>query len=484
MIGILSYGVYIPRYRLPREEAYASMGWFNPVTRGYAKGEKAVANYDEDALTLGVEAARTCLESGRRKGVTGLFWASTTPPYAERQNAGIMAHALNLPEYVETVDMTGSLKAGTSALLAAFDTAAAGRGGNVLAVASDCRLSKVASAQEHVFGDGAAAFLIGDGEPLASLQGSYTLSCDFVDYRRGTKEDFGKAWEDRWIRDLGYGRLIIDALSGLLKAQHTSPDSIAKVVFPCPYPAVRKKITAKLGIDPSKVQEEVHQNIGDAGVATPLLMLVSALEEASPGQLIAVVGYGNGAQALLLKVEKGMEGYLRGEWQKSLARRAEISYEKYLAFKELVPLELGIRGEEIAPTAVSVLWRERKAFLGLMGSRCKRCGTPVYPPQRVCVNPGCRAIDEMEAYSFADKTGRLFTYTADNLAFSVDPPALYGIVDFDGGGRYWFDLTDCDLGDLKVGMEVRMSFRRKYVDKNRSISGYFWKAVPIARGGE
>ena len=110
--------------------------------------------------------------------------------------------------------------------------------------------------------------------------------------------------------------------------------------------------------------------------------------------------------------------------------------------------------------------------------------TPVYPPQKVCVNPQCKTMEEMEAHSFAEKRGKLFTFTADNLAFSVDPPALYGMVDFEGGGRYWFDLTDCALDDLEVGMEVKMSFRRKYVDKNRSILGYFWKAVPVRGGGE
>ncbi len=482
MVGILSYGAYVPRYRLSRKAIFDAVGWFAPATRGYARGEKAVANYDEDSLSMGVEAARACLRS--KESVYALYFASTTPPYMERQNSAIVAHALNLPDSVEAVDLTGSMKAGTAALLAAFDSVKSGRAPAAMAVAADARLAKVASAQEHLFGDAAAALLVGNGDPLASLLGSYTVSCDFVDYRRSTKNDFGKAWEERWIRDIGYGRLIQEALSGLLKQQGISPKLLAKVAFPCPYSAVRKKIAARMGIDPTKVQENVHQLIGDAGVAMPMLLLVSALEESKPGDLIAVASYGNGAQALLLKVEKGIGVYKKGLWQRALSRRAEMSYEKYLAFKELVPLELGIRGEEVAPTALSVLWRERKAVLGLVGSRCKRCGTPVYPPQRVCVNPQCKAMDEMEDYPFAERKGKLFTFTADNLAFSMNPPALYGVVDFEGGGRYWFDLTDCALEELKVGMEVKMTFRRKYVDKNRSIFGYFWKAVPVIEGGE
>lgn len=83
----------------------------------------------------------------------------------------------------------------------------------------------------------------------------------------------------------------------------------------------------------------------------------------------------------------------------------------------------------------------------------------------------------MEDYNFARKKGRIFTFTADNLAVSGEPPAIYGILDFEGGGRYWFDFTDCDLKEVKVGAPVVMSFRRKYLDQGRGVHGYFWKAV-------
>ena len=116
--------------------------------------------------------------------------------------------------------------------------------------------------------------------------------------------------------------------------------------------------------------------------------------------------------------------------------------------------------------------------LGLCGSRCRVCGTPQYPRQVVCANPDCNASGQMDVYRFSDKRGRLFTYTGDSLAPSSSPPAVYGVVVFDGGGRYTFDLTDCDLDSLEVEMPVEMSFRRKYRDATRGIHGYFWKAVP------
>jgi len=85
----------------------------------------------------------------------------------------------------------------------------------------------------------------------------------------------------------------------------------------------------------------------------------------------------------------------------------------------------------------------------------------------------------MEKYRFSDKKGTLLMYTGDSLAFSPSPPEMYGMVDFEGGGRYQFNITDTDLDVLSVGMPVEMSFRKKYVDTKFGIHGYFWKAVPV-----
>jgi uncharacterized OB-fold protein len=117
--------------------------------------------------------------------------------------------------------------------------------------------------------------------------------------------------------------------------------------------------------------------------------------------------------------------------------------------------------------------------LGLWGVKCKKCGTPQIPPQKVCVNGECGAMGEMEEHLFSNKIGHISSYTGDMLAASLNPPAIYGQIEFEGGGKMLFDFTDCDLDELKTGMAVRMSFRRKYYDAKRGISGYFWKAVPV-----
>ena len=477
MVGITSYGAYIPWLRIDRKTISSAMGWFNP---GALPGEKAVANYDEDSLTMAVAVGMDCLSNLEREKIGGLYFATTTSPYKERQDAGIISTALDLPPDIRTADFTDSTKAGTTALISACEAVKAGSMKNILVCASDCRLGKAGSAQEQVFGDGAAAFLIGDSDIIASLEGSYSLCYDFMGQWRAESDKFQRAWEDRFIRDEGYTKFIPQAISGLLSKYKLEISDFAKVVYSCPYAREHAAIGKKLGIDPSRVQDHMLASVGDSGTAYPLTMLVAALEEAKPGDKILVASFGNGGEALFFQMTEEVEKARNRKRIKSyLASRQELNnYEKYASFRNMLPLEKGIRGDEIDFTQVSTLWRERKSVLALCGARCKKCGTPQYPYQRVCVKPDCGAIDEMEYYRFSDKRGKLFTYTGDSLAFSPSPPAIYGVIDFNGGGRYWFDLTDCVLDSLSVDMPVIMSFRRKYFDESRGISGYFWKAAP------
>jgi uncharacterized OB-fold protein len=209
------------------------------------------------------------------------------------------------------------------------------------------------------------------------------------------------------------------------------------------------------------------------------MMLVAALEDAKPGDKILVTSYGNGTDAMFFQVTEHIEKARNHRGiKKHLASRKELAnYERYLSFRDVIPMEAGFRGE-VGSTRLSLAWRDRKAILALVGCRCKHCGTPQYPSQRVCVNPKCGKIDEMEYYRFSDKKAKLFSYTSDSLAYSVSPPEMYGVLDFEGGGRYAFNITDCEMESLSVDMLLEMSFRRKYVDSVRGIHGYFWKAVP------
>lgn len=480
MSGIVSCGGYIPRYRLSRKFIFESMGWLNPASAGYARGEKAVANYDEDSLTMATAAAIESLAGGDRLQVEGLHFASTTMPYKERLNAAIMANALNLPDTIRSSDFTGGLRAGTTALISALETVEAGRAKKILVTSADTRLGKMGTVEEMIFGDGAAAFLVGDDDIIAEFKGSYSLSCDFVDHYRGSMAKYDRSWEERWIRDEGIEKFIPAAVEGLMKKYDLKVSDCAKLIYPCPYAAAHKNIAKKLGLDDQRLEPTMMDRIGNTGTPHSFLMFLSALEKSKPGDNLVVVSFGSGCDALLFSVTDKITEYTGNKTLgKHLNRGKELtSYQKYIVFKGLGQADFGLRSEEDIWTRWTLQWRNRKVF-ALVGTRCKACGTPQFPPQRVCVNPACGAIDQMEDYPFAQKNAHVFNYTGDLLAATFDPPGIHGQVNFEGGGRYWFEFTDCTLDEMKVGMPMKMDFRKKYYDSRRDIHGYFWKAVPV-----
>jgi len=476
MVGITSYGAYVPLYRLDRMVIFSAIGWAAPAAPH--PGEKAVANHDEDSLTMAVAAGIDCLSGLNRENIDGLYLATTTSPYKERQASGIVATALDLPPDIRTADFTGSLRAGTIALNSAID-AVKSDSKNVMLVASDCRLGAGAGLAEQTFGDGAAALLFGDKGVIASLEGSYSISADLMDVWRADGDTFIRSWEDRFIRDEGYEKFIPEAASKLMAKCNLSAKDFAKVAFYGPDVRTHGRIARRMRLEPEQIQDPLLTTIGNTGAAFSLMMLVAALEDAKPGDKILVISYGNGSDALYFQVtdeikkvkgRRGIKGHLASKKQLP-------SYEKYARFRDTLPIEAAERAA--APfTSLSALWREHRGVTSLVGSKCKRCGTPQYPTQRICANPECKAVDEMEPYRFSDKKARLFTYTGDNLAFSPDPPQAYGMIDFEGGGRSMFDVTDCVLEELSVDMPVEMSFRRMYRDQTRGISNYWWKAAP------
>jgi len=397
-----------------------------------------VANFDEDTITMAVAAGMDCLNGVDRKKVDGLYFATTTSPYKGRQNAGIILTALDLSHDCRTADFTNSDRAGTTALLSAGDAVKGGSAKSILLCAADYRMGKPGGMWEEIYGDGAAALLLGEDEVVARLEGFYSLSYDFMGTWRAAGDKFERAWEDRWIRDEGYKKFIPEAISGLLRRYSLNPKNFSKIIYPCLYLRDHASIGKKLGFEPDQIHDHMFTIIGNTGTASPLMMLISALEDAKPGDRILVVSYGNGCDALFFQVTEKIETLK--DKKRAIRKQVEAkknldSYEKYAAFRNIMPIEVGIGGGDIAFSSMSVAWRERKSILALYGSKCLRCGTPQYPVQRVCVKPDCGAVDEMEDYRFSDKKGRILTYTADNLAFTPSPPAIYGIVDFEGGGE-------------------------------------------------
>ena len=478
MVGIRSYGAHIPRFRLDRNVMQLAL-----LFLGFAplRGEKAVANWDEDSITMAVAAAVDCLKDEDSDRVDGLYFASTSQTYALRQNAGIAAAALDLKTSTRTADFTDSTKSGTAALLAAADAISAGSLNSCLVSAADCRVSKVGSNGDYTYGDGAAAFLLAKEDVIANIEGAFSTTHDFVDRRRLEGERMEHLWEERFIRDAGYMKFIPEAVKGLVDKYKLNIKDFSKVIYACSFAGAHSALAKVMGLVPEQVQDPMLNNVGETGVAQSLMMLVAALEDAKPGDKIMVVSFGQGCDAFYLTVTdnitkmKGKKG-IKG----NLANKAPLgSYEKYLAFRKLMPSEIGIRGEETLYTSFSIVSRDSREIYGMVGTKCKKCGTPAWPAQRICPNPDCGAVDQIEPYRFADKKANIFTYTSDFLAASIYPPSSYGFIDFVGGGRTGVDFTDCDANSLKVGLPVELSFRIKFTDEKRAAVNYGWKGIPI-----
>ncbi|MGN6515191.1 MAG: hydroxymethylglutaryl-CoA synthase family protein [Rhizomicrobium sp.] len=483
MTGITSYGAYIPRLRLQRKAVAQANAWFAPGLAGAGKGERAMANWDEDAVTMSVEAARDCLPAQDplkdRAFVDGVYFASTTMPFSDRQNAGIIAGALNLAQGISSLDIASSQRAGTSALLAALDSVASGRLSAPLVLAGEKRKARAASAQELAYGDAAAAFTLGKDNVVARFLGSHSVTLDFVDHFRGADENYDYGWEERWIRDEGYSKIVPAAIKTLLEKAGVSGSDIAHLILPCPFAKLDQALAKQSGIDPAKVRDNLAATVGDAGSSHALLMLAHVLEAAKPGEKILIAQFGQGCDCLLFEATPRIAEIKRSGVSGSLARRKEeTNYNKFLGFNGLIELEKGMRAEVDKRTALTVLYRKSDMLTGLVGGKCRVCGTAQFPRTRVCVNPNCKAIDSQDPYSFADQPGTILSWSADFLTYSMSPPSHYGMITFADGGRFMADITDVEQGQIDSGTKVRMVFRIKDRDEKRGFIRYFWKAVP------
>ncbi len=480
MFGITSYGAYIPWHRLERQNFVKAWGGFA------VPGERAVAYFDEDSVTMAVEAGIDCLGDIDAKKIDGLFFASTSSPYKEKQCSSLMAVPLDLRSDIRTSDFNTSLRSGAIAMAQAYDTVKAGSANSVLVAIADNRIGGLAGFTEQTIGDGAAAFLLGNQDVIAEIQEIYSVSDELSGTWRSSQDTFVCSWEDRMVQDEGYTPVLTKAINGLMKKAGRAPKDFAKVVVDNPGdPRAHAKLLASLGFEQTQIQEPLtmFMNVGFCGCAHAPMMLVSALEDAKPGDRILFAGSGNGADVFSMQVTDAIKKLKpRKGIKKHLATKTMMDkYNDYLRWRELVPLEEARRPKK-EPNKISAIWRQRKILLGLYGVKCKKCGSPQYDngsnsttPIRICAE--CHSQDDFDDYKFSDKTGTVFSFTNDLLAPSLDPPSSVVLVDFEGGGRSFFDLTDRDPEEVKIGMKVNMTFRKVLFDKG--YTNYFWKARPI-----
>ena len=464
MIGIISCGYHIPFYRLEREKI--GQAW----ARRPGKGERAAIYFDEDALTLGLEAAQRCLEEKGRTGIDGLYFASTSAPFWQRSCASFMAAACDLPAACETADFAGSLRSATTALRAAMDAVSSGRLSQVLIASGEVRDGQPGEGEEEWFGDAGSAVTLGREGVIAEILGLASRSDDFLDEWRRDTDSFIQTQASRFSSERGYQASVVAVGTALLQKHGLQPQDCAKVILPSPDGRAHLGAAKKLGFQDAQVQNPLYSEIGACGSAAPFVLLAAALETANPGDLLLLLGYGEGADACLLQVTEEIR-----------ARSLVQSVSDHLSEKRLYPsyqifkkMRTYAAEHEDGPELSNVfLAKEEKQNVRLYGSQCPRCGTKQYPITRICI--ACHNHDSLQEVPLAH-AGEVFTFTRDHLYVAADSPTIMSVVDLDEGGRVYIQMTDVDPEDVRVGDTVVLTLRRR--KEGPTMHHYYWKCRP------
>jgi hydroxymethylglutaryl-CoA synthase len=457
--GILAAAGYVPHGRLDKSEIAAFVG------SGGGRGTRSVAWYDEDTTTMAVEAGRIARRTSDVMP-TAVYFSTISPAYVDKTNATAVAAALRLDSDVIAADFGGAQRSAVAALLAGLASS-----GPVLTVAADARSGWPGSGDEAAGGDAGAAVLVGDdsdGPLLAEFLGSASVTDEFTDRWRGAGESRSKLWEERFGETV-YVPLGEQAFRAALKKADLEADAVDKAIVTGLHSRAVRVLSTKLGLK-DKLVDELAATVGNTGSAHPGLLLASALDEATPGQVIALIVLADGADVLLFRAGAAAATASSRPVAAQVAEGTKVPYGKFLSWRGGIVIEPPRRPEPTRHSA-SAAARNDDWKYGFAGRRDPGTGAPQLPPLPT----------GGETVPMSDIAGTVATFTIDRLAYSPSPPIVFAVVDFDGGGRYPVEVTDVQQADIAtdvtVGARMEMTFRRLFTADG--LHNYFWKARPV-----
>lgn len=465
--GIIAMSGYLPQLRLDRKAFAKDLAWSGlPMPRA---GYRAVAGWDEDALTMALEAARGLAAPAP----DALRFTSTSAYFTDRLQSGILKDALALADTVRTTDAANSRRAGTSALLDAL----LGTGDELIA-AGEKRETQAGSAAQLNYGDGAAAVRVGAGAP-ARLVGHAGLNHDLIDRYTSRDHPTPYSYEERFVRDTAVEALIVPAVRAACASAGIEPAALGQVACAEPVSGCWRAAAKALGCAAPNHAETLTAQAGDLGAAHPLFALGLALGAAQPGDHVLVVGFGSGVDALVFAVDGAVPG--AAEFAGQLAEGEVLTgITRFLHLSGALSLDWGMRAEFAQKAQATVLERNGRDMIGFIGGR-DSTGNVQFPRSAYPVNPALDAVETMEPVRLADLEASVVSVTADRLNFSPDPPFDFGLVQFDNGARVLMELVDRLPTGFQVGQRVRMRLRIKALNPTLGFRTYFWKAAPLAR---
>ncbi|NHJ12761.1 MAG: hydroxymethylglutaryl-CoA synthase [Candidatus Thorarchaeota archaeon] len=343
MVGIVGYGVYIPRYRIKTETIAEVWGEDGPaLAKGLGVFEKSVPGPDEDVATISVEAARNAVKLGEinPKEIGALYVGSESHPYAVKPTGTIVAEAIGCTHDLTCADFEFACKAGTAAIQTCMGLVSSDMIKIGLAIGSDTAQGRPGDALEYSAAAGGAAYLIGKKDPIATIEDTTSYTSDTPDFWRREGEDF-PSHGARFTGEPAYFRHVGEAAKSMFKKTKTSVDDYDYFVFHMPNGKFPLAMGAQLGVPKEKLEDSlVVRQIGNTYSGSAMIGLARILDIAKPGSRIFMVSYGSGAgaDAFVIRVEDEIENH-RGEVptvDDYIARRTYVSYSTYAKYRRKI----------------------------------------------------------------------------------------------------------------------------------------------------
>jgi hydroxymethylglutaryl-CoA synthase len=336
-VGIVGYGAYIPRYRLPASEV--ARIWTGGMG-GVPIKEKAVPGLDEDVATMSIEAARNALlRAGIDPTLIRAVWVgSESHPYAVKPTSTIVAEAIGAVPNTQAADWEFACKAGTEAMQAAIGFVGAGMAPYAFCIGMDTAQGRPGDALEYTAAAGGAAILIGPAaESLATITASYSFVTDTPDFWRRAEESY-PSHGDRFTGEPAYFRHITSAGNALMEALGTTAADYTWAVFHQPNVKFPQRVAAMLGFSAEQIAPGLLVgDIGNVYAGSSIVGLTGILDVAQPGDRILMVSYGSGAGSDafdLVVTDKILERRDRAPQTRDyIARRTEIDYATYTRYR-------------------------------------------------------------------------------------------------------------------------------------------------------
>jgi len=467
MRGIIGYGTYLPHYRLNKNAITEALG------SGGGRGTRSVASYDEDATSMGVEAGRAAMASVGDVTPGAVYFSSATPPYLDKTNANVIHAALRMPSSTFAGDVGGSPRSMNAAIRAAVTASQP-----TLVVAADVRTGRPSSSDEANLGDAAVALLFGsdeDGPVIAEWVGGASATGEFLDRWRVPGWNYSRVWEERF-GEHAYLPLVTEATAAAFKQTGIEPGDVDSVVITGLHARAVRGAARAAGLEGAKVVDDLATTVGNTGTPHASLVLASVLDQAESGHLVMVVHLADGCDVGFLRTTDAISSYSPAQTvAKQLTQGNDsLSYNDFLTWRGVLEREPPRRPDPVAPAAPPSFRSDQWKY-AFVGSKDRSSGAIHLPPQRVSVKGG--AVDDMDLVPMADVEATVVTFTIDRLAYSLSPPVIAVVIDYDGGGRFQCQLTDASPDDVKIGDRVQMTFRRLMTADG--VHNYFWKARPI-----